>query len=767
VAEAAATAPRAQPSLRPGLIDLYLIRGVAGPFVAITIGVGLVMMLERALRLIHEMAASGADISYFLPLLVRLVPYYLDLAIPAAFMVALVLLVAKLDDHLELEAMLAAGLSLSRIGVPLGVVGLGVGLFGLVAGGWLEPIGRYEYRAMRVEALNAGRIGRLHPRAFYHPADSLALTFDRRGPGGRIGGIFVWQRLPDGRSLALTGTSGRIGFAPEGRRFGIDLATGRYLAERPNARSGEPDLVAFDAMAFRESLRQEDSSWRRGWDQNELTLTELATAARTGSAIPRRALDAEYYSRIARAASIPLIPFLVLPLAFATKRGRRGLGILVGGAALAAFHHGMNFARQLALSGAAEPKAAIIGMAALSAAIILLIFVSGRHLPSHSPIATALKPLGEALARLRGQGRARGGVRGRTLASYLAWRLATWTLAAAAAIVALLQMVDMFERGEEFVARSMGLADIAHYAWLRLPLLLLQALPIAALAGAMIVFVTLGRSREMVAIRAAGISQYRVLMMALPVPLLLAAASWLLAETAVPRSQAAFAAWWQPTAPAGAAEAPQRPRWFRIGGEIVRAGAASDGGRRLADVEIFRRDRDGLLTERLSARSAEAGAGGWVLRDVERLRFDGGRALGGRAATLAWATSLAPADVTAFFASTPQLSAAAARRSLDLAAPASQAPALFETQIFRSAAGPVAPLVMLLLALPLAFAPPRTGVAWPALLYAGGGGLLYLVADGILTVAAQVGALPPLAGAWAAPALFGLGAITVLVYSER
>ena len=74
---------------------------------------------------------------------------------------------------------------------------------------------------------------------------------------------------------------------------------------------------------------------------------------------------------------------------------------------------------------------------------------------------------------------------------------------------------------------------------------------------------------------------------------------------------------------------------------------------------------------------------------------------------------------------------------------------------------------MLLLALPLAFASPRTGVAWPALLYAGGGGLLYLVADGVFTVAAQVGALPPLAGAWAAPVLFGLGALTVLLYSER
>ena len=137
------------------------------------------------------------------------------------------------------------------------------------------------------------------------------------------------------------------------------------------------------------------------------------------------------------------------------------------------------------------------------------------------------------------------------------------------------------------------MADVAYYAWLRLPPMLLQALPIAALAGAMIVFVALGRSREMVAIRAAGISQYRVLLMALPVPLLLAAASWLLAETAVPTQPGRLRRLVGSDRAAPARPRRRAPRWFRIGGEIVRAGAASDGGRRLADVEIFRRDGTG------------------------------------------------------------------------------------------------------------------------------------------------------------------------------
>jgi lipopolysaccharide export LptBFGC system permease protein LptF len=73
----------------------------------------------------------------------------------------------------------------------------------------------------------------------------------------------------------------------------------------------------------------------------------------------------------------------------------------------------------------------------------------------------------------------------------------------------------------------------------------------------------------------------------------------------------------------------------------------------------------------------------------------------------------------------------------------------------------------LLFAMPLAFRPPRSGRSWPALLYAGGAGLVFMLGDGVLTVAAQVGNVPSLLGAWAAPVLAILTGLTVLLYTER
>jgi lipopolysaccharide export LptBFGC system permease protein LptF len=113
------------------------------------------------------------------------------------------------------------------------------------------------------------------------------------------------------------------------------------------------------------------------------------------------------------------------------------------------------------------------------------------------------------------------------------------------------------------------------------------------------------------------------------------------------------------------------------------------------------------------------------------------------------------------------MSAESAQRALALEAPVSRGEAVFATRLQRSAAEPLAPLVMLLFALPLAFVPPRTGRTWPALLYAAVGGLVFLVADGVLTVAAQVGYVPSVLGAWAAPVLATLVGLNVLLFSER
>jgi LPS export ABC transporter permease LptG len=748
---------------RVGLLDVYLVRGVWRALLPVLFAVGTALLLERALRLIHELAASGSDIGYLAPLLLQLVPYYLELSIPLAFMVALALLVARLDRDLELEALLAGGVSLARIAAPLVALGLGLAALALFVGGWLEPHGRYGYRALRIEAFNAGRISTLQPGPLLQPARNLVLTFDRRLADGGAGEVFLWQRLDNGDELVVSGGAARIGFSPEDRLLGIDFSSGRYLAEQAGR---EPVDFDFEQLAFRQVLEPRDATWARGWDQKELTLPELAAEARSAArGLPERAVEAELYGRISRAVIIPLVPLLVLPLAIATKRRGRALGVLACAAFLALAHHGLNLARNLALAGAADPPLVTLGSAALLWLLAGALFVSARMLPSHSPLHALLEAVSSAPSRFLPHERRRVDGSGHSLAGYVAWELGKWTAIVLVTAVAFLQLVDLVDQGDEFAERGMGLREVARYAALQLPAIVQQAMPIAALAGAMVAFALFAGGREMTAIRAAGVSQWRVLAMALPVPLLLVAATFGLAEWVTPPSQLRLAAWWNAMEPP--VEPADRARWFRIEDRIVRAGSAAQDGAALDDVAIFARDARGRLEERVQAERAVFSASGWTLLVVETLRLGDGGMERARGEQMWWSTPLRPEDVAAFFSPAPTLSATAAQRSLEASAPVNLASSVFETRLHRSAAEPLAPLVMLLFALPLAFIPPRTARSWPALLYAAAGGLTYLVADGVLTVAGQVGYVPSALGAWGAPSIAASIGLGVLVFSER
>jgi LPS export ABC transporter permease LptG/LPS export ABC transporter permease LptF len=746
-----------------GTLDLYLLRSIAPVFVAASILAAVAMMLERALRLIHEMAASGAHLGFFLPLLGQLVPYYVGMSLPAAFMIALIFVVTRLDETLELEAMLAGGLSLTRIALPLVGFGLVVAAMALIANGVLEPHGRYGYRTLRAAALEAQRIRNLQPGAFYSPGENLTFSFDRRAADGRLEGVFVRYRQKDGPELLISAARARLAISERDRAIGIALERGvSYQDADPTLGRGAYRL-SFDHYWIAEPLPLAAGERPRGTDQKELTLFELIEERRTSArGLAPSQVDAELYSRLARSLTLPLLPLLAIPLSFAAKKARRGFGIVLGGAILTAFHHGLNTVKSLSRDGSPPPDLAFLVLTAGFCLVVLWLFVTSRHLPSHAPITDLTARIGLAQRRERARRRRRLRLPGGTIGAYVAGVFALWAVAALATITLLLQMVDLIERSDEFVDRGVGLVGAGRYALLRLPLLVQQAIAFAALAGAMFALLRLTRFSEMVAIRGAGVSNRRLTMMLLPVAAALSAASFLLADRVTPRAEVALASWWRSTDP----DPPIRARWFRLDGDIVRAQRASPDGRILHDVALYRRDGAGLIESRTIAANAVATPRGWALHGADSVRLAGRSLIRARVAEARWPTSLRSDDVRALFAASPLLASRDARRALLGSAPIAEGPPRFETRLSRMLAEPLAPFVMLLFALPLAFASSRTGPTSAQWLVPMLGGMTFLVADGVLGAAAQAGLIEPAIGAWTAPLMFGLIAATILVYSE-
>ena len=138
------------------LIDRYLLRLAFWPMVGAT-GVTLIaLLLERTLRLLDMLAASSDRFGFVAQLAVNLVPHYVGLTLPAAFFLALVVVVNRMNQSSEVDALLAAGVSLTRLAAPYLCLAAALTAVSLLVFGFLQPYSRYAYRAVLHTAQNAG-----------------------------------------------------------------------------------------------------------------------------------------------------------------------------------------------------------------------------------------------------------------------------------------------------------------------------------------------------------------------------------------------------------------------------------------------------------------------------------------------------------------------------------------------------------------------------------------------------------------------------------
>ncbi len=351
------------------------------------------------------------------------------------------------------------------------------------------------------------------------------------------------------------------------------------------------------------------------------------------------------------------------------------------------------------------------------------------------------------------------------LPRYLRHLLATRVLAVLVALGGLLQILDLLDATTEIMARGQGVAGVGHYVSLRAPTLLLQALPLAALIGAVFAFGTLARQHEVIALRAAGMPFRRVVIVLLPTVLVIAAAQWLLAEVVVPSTQRALTAWWA-ALPSPKDEPPDTELfWFKSGGAVIGVVHAHPDGRLLEGVRIFRRDEAGHLLSRTIAGTAIYTDRKWTLTDAVITDF-AATTTAPAVPKLAWDTTLRPSDVQRISAAEPYVSGGLAAAVLTGANPGIKTPAFYLTRVQKALADPLMALVMLLLATPVAVALTRVARGGPTLI-ALGSGLLFLLVDGLCSALGEAGLLSPMTAAWSAPAGFGLLGLSFLLRLDR
>jgi lipopolysaccharide export system permease protein len=339
----------------------------------------------------------------------------------------------------------------------------------------------------------------------------------------------------------------------------------------------------------------------------------------------------------------------------------------------------------------------------------------------------------------------------RVLGPYLRRRVSGQIIGLLAALTGLMQLLELLDVTTTVLKRNLGVGGVLHYAVLRLPSEMVVALPLAALLGGMSAFYAMARSREITALRSAGVGLWRILLHLVPVPIALALLQLGLAQGLVPIAEQNLKSWWDSTIPLE--ERQVDPRWVRTSNGVLLFERNSADGRTLLTVSIYQRDETGLLNLRTRARRAEWTGDDWYLRGVKDLTLGAEKPEVGPENTRHWSSNLRPEDIVQLDAAEPHLSGTVLADVIVGERVSTRPRSYYQAVLAHSFTAPLAAFIMLLLALPSAIVSERRG-GGGRLLVAMALGLGFLLVDGILSSFGTSGRL----GAWwaaaTAPLLF-------------
>lgn len=307
---------------------------------------------------------------------------------------------------------------------------------------------------------------------------------------------------------------------------------------------------------------------------------------------------------------------------------------------------------------------------------------------------------------------------------------------------ALMLILEFFADSDQLIAATDDVAwTLALYTVLRLPGILIELIPIAALLAGLLTFTELARHSELTAIHASGLSKARLARAVLPVASLICAFQLIIEDQARPAAVRELRAWG-----VGGYGDEDDAVWLRRGGDIVRVREVDAEEGELRGVTIFRRDEDGNFVAKVQAGRALVDGGSWTLLDVTRSAVGSSQAESRD--RLTWSDGLAPANLGFLVTNPREMSFVQLLRLVRRPELGSQPAFRYEVWLHERLAGPITTGMLILLTVALS-RPPLGRAAQGALVAIGIGlGFLLWTFDGVVLNFGDLGLIPPALAAW-------------------
>jgi len=341
----------------------YLISEVLPPFLLGLLAFTFILLIGRLLKLIELIVSRGVPPIQVGKLLVLIMPTFLEMTVPMAFLLAILLGFGRMANDQELLAMKASGVSPLQILWPIAFLSLMVSALTLITTLYARPTAN---AALKKELYNIAksRVGTALKEKVFNDDFPRILVYVEEiiPPGNTAQGILIIDKRDRVREDIILGKVARITTDDESNTLALRLFDGS-IYEREKNREGFSQ-TRFNIYDFKLDLdelvgrvRQKEAG------PKELPLADLLKSIeekqrRGGKSIPERM---EFHQRVAFG-FIPLV-FGVLGVALAllprTSRAGRSWGFMLCLFWLLIYYVLLSFGKALGDKGHLQPIPAL------------------------------------------------------------------------------------------------------------------------------------------------------------------------------------------------------------------------------------------------------------------------------------------------------------------------------------------------------------------------------------------------------------------------
>jgi LPS export ABC transporter permease LptG len=773
------------------VLDRYVARELVSPFLFGGVLFTFFLLIDRIYHLTDLVITKGVPFYLVAQLLVFMLPSFLAHTLPMALLVAVLMAGGRLAGDLEVVAFKAAGVSPLRLFRPVLAAALVVTAVTATLTLAVNPHANREFQRQLFRILRARAVSGLQERVFNGAfGDVIIYVADVSASQVALRGVLVSDERNPKLSRIITAREGRLLTDDVQRTITLRLMDGAVNeadvspADPPKSVLTEaaPSGGAASAARYRHTIfgiydmtLSVDSPLhgapRIDKPEKDLSLSELDAriAALAHDLHGRAPYQIEWHKRYALPVAALVFALVAFPLAIRSHRGGRSIALAASLGVLLAYYMLMTSLEGMALKLLIAPGVAIwatnVTFAALGVTLLVGMTREWRWpaLPALWRAAAWLWALVPARPRPGARATAAGIPRDSThlIDRYLVREFLTFLGVGLAVAAALFVVIDLLQTLDRYLrAKPPLLYILEHFAY-RVPSALHDGLPVVMLVATIFLFLTLSRYHELTAMKAAGLSLYRISLPILGLGVLAAVASGLFQELALPflnehgdevdrvkiRGQAPR-------------HLQSRQRlWVRSSdSRFYRIELLHPGTNDMYGVTILELDGQFRLIDRIDARRAHWTPGGWELSEGALREISAA----GRVQTVpfVWTALDIKEEMEDFTRIQKPITSMSYRELRDYIGRLESAgfhARKYLVELYSKLSFPLVNLVMVLVAIPFAIQSPRGGrlfgVGLAITIMAG-----YLVVHYVALAFARADLLPPLLAAWTANIIFlGLG----------